>query len=1100
MFSQSNYYVALEINGGNDSLNNGSINSPFRTVNKALTLMNSGDTCFIRSGNYHQEVLIDGKNDIVITSFNDEFVCFEGTSQITSNWVPYDSNVYKTTLNRHIWQLFVDNNQMVMARWPNANFKDTSIYSLDTWASGIVDSTIGYPNGSYNGFELVDTTKFNLGSTGIDITGAIGIMNVGSFKTFNREITSHNVNENFFYYNSVPNNAYRDKHHNFFLEGKLELLDQANEWFYDTTSKTLYLYPEDGQNPNGKIIKGKIQDYAININNSSNITINNLSFFATTFIAKSSSGIIISSCNFSYPNCSKRMIKDFLTAPKVSSLGESGNVNKVNNSVIEKCLFEFTDGEALRVYGDNNRIENCYMRFIDYSVSELPFLMVGVYINGDSNKFLHNTVHHSSASAFIAPGTSPEFAYNEVFATGSLQSDGSVYQGTAATVQNSNIHHNYIHDTPKYALRFDAPGGSPGLAGQYGKMHHNIVVRTNGIMVKGNHHYICHNTTFSSRKNGLIILDEDNSNDSSYIFNNFSEKMSAHRSNQSSIPGISSNNWNGYDNPNTNFYTLIDTINYLPLINSSLIDSGIIIPNIPHQIYNTFPDIGALEFGVMPWATGVDWSPTHYPWIQGCSDSNACNYDSTVNINDPNLCIYPDSSFSIVTSCDNFFWDGVTYTQSGIYTNTYTNLNGCDSLHTLNLTINNSDTNSTIVVQCDSYTWPVNGVTYTSSINDTIIGTNSSGCVEVNILDLTINYSNILTLIDTACDSYTWPVNGVTYSSSTIDTVLGINSLGCVETNILDLTINYSNILTLIDTSCDNYTWPVNGVTYSSSTIDTVITVNAFGCFDTSILNLTVNSSTSSIINISACDSYYWNGQIYNSSGSYNNTSINSNGCDSNSTLNLTINVSYNIYNNESICFGESINVGNNNYDQNGTYTDTLSSDFGCDSIIVTQLNIYTEFVSTLSQNANDIQTNIVGGTGPFTYHWSSGQDSEIITPIINGVYWVIVTDANGCVSDTSFINVEWISTTTEDLNLNNIIVYPNPTKDIFHIEFSSLQRQDFELRIINLIGEVIYLENINNFIGQYHNSVSLSTHSKSIYFLEIQTSKGIINKKIILQ
>ena len=52
----------------------------------------------------------------------------------------------------------------------------------------------------------------------------------------------------------------------------------------------------------------------------------------------------------------------------------------------------------------------------------------------------------------------------------------------------------------KYALRFDAPGGSPGLAGQFGKMHHNIVVRTNGIMVKGNHHYICHNTTFSSKK------------------------------------------------------------------------------------------------------------------------------------------------------------------------------------------------------------------------------------------------------------------------------------------------------------------------------------------------------------------------------------------------------------------------------------------------------------------------------------------------------------------------------------------------------------------------------------------------------------------------
>ena len=828
MFSQTNYYVALETDGGNDSLNTGTINSPFKTINKALSFMNSGDTCFIRSGTYHQEVIVNGKNNIVITPYNNEFVCFEGTQQITSNWTTYNGNIFQTTLNRHIWQLFVDNNQMVMARWPNANFIDTSIYSLDTWASGIVDSVLGYPDGSYNGFELVDTSKFNLGSTGLDVTGAIGIMNVGSFKTFNREITSHNVNDNFFYYNSVPNNTYRDKHHNFYLEGKLELLDHANEWFYDTISKTLYLFPEDGQNPNGRIIKGKIQDYAININNSSHVTINNLSFFATTFSAKSSSDIIISNCNFSYPNCSKRILKDFLSAPKVSSLGQSGNVNKVNNSVIEKCLFEYTDGEALRVYGDNNRIENCYMQFIDYTVSELPFLMVGVYINGDSNRFLHNTVHHSSASAFIAPGTSPEFAYNEVYSTGSLQSDGSVYQGTAATVQNSNIHHNYIHDTPKYALRFDAPGGSPGQAGQYGKMHHNIAVRTNGIMVKGNHHYICHNTTFSSHKNGLIILDEDNSNDSSYIYNNFSEKMSSHRANQATIPGIHSNNWNGYNHPSTNFYTLIDTISYLPLINSSLIDSGVTIPTIPHQIYNTAPDIGALEFGIIPWLSGVNWNPIHYPWQQGCADSTACNYDSTVNINDPNLCIYPDSSFSAVTSCD----------------------------------------------------------------------------------------------------SYTWSVNGVTYTSSVIDTVIGINAAGCTELSILNLTIN--------------------------------------------------NGSSSSMTRI--------------------------------------------------ICYGESITVGNNTYNQTGMYTDQLTTVNGCDSIITLNLTVYSDIVSTLSQSGNDITSNTVGGTAPYIYQWNTGETSTQITPTANGNYWVIITDVNGCVSDTSFINVEWVSTSIEDLNIDKLTIYPNPS------------------------------------------------------------------------
>ena len=54
------------------------------------------------------------------------------------------------------------------------------------------------------------------------------------------------------------------------------------------------------------------------------------------------------------------MLKDFLSAPNVTSLGQSGNINNVNNSIIRKCLFEYTDGDALRIYGDNNLVENCF--------------------------------------------------------------------------------------------------------------------------------------------------------------------------------------------------------------------------------------------------------------------------------------------------------------------------------------------------------------------------------------------------------------------------------------------------------------------------------------------------------------------------------------------------------------------------------------------------------------------------------------------------------------------------------------------------------------------------------------------------------------------
>jgi polygalacturonase len=74
-----------------------------------------------------------------------------------------------------------------------------------------------------------------------------------------------------------------------------------------------------------------------------------------------------------------------------------------------------------------------------------------------------------------------------------------------------------------------------------------------------------------------------------------------------------------------------------------------------------------------------------------------------------------------VISCDSYNWDGVTYTSTGLYTNIYTSLNGCDSTVILDLTINNSSTNTVTVTSCDNYVW--DGVTYTSTGNYTNVYT-----------------------------------------------------------------------------------------------------------------------------------------------------------------------------------------------------------------------------------------------------------------------------------------------------------------------------------------------------------------------------------------
>lgn len=70
----------------------------------------------------------------------------------------------------------------------------------------------------------------------------------------------------------------------------------------------------------------------------------------------------------------------------------------------------------------------------------------------------------------------------------------------------------------------------------------------------------------------------------------------------------------------------------------------------------------------------------------------------------------PTSSTTNITACGQYFWNGQTYNQSGTYTHTLDNNLGCDSVATLNLTINN--VNSNVTVNGNTITSQVSGASY----------------------------------------------------------------------------------------------------------------------------------------------------------------------------------------------------------------------------------------------------------------------------------------------------------------------------------------------------------------------------------------------------
>ena len=243
--------------------------------------------------------------------------------------------------------------------------------------------------------------------------------------------------------------------------------------------------------------------------------------------------------------------------------------------------------------------------------------------------------------------------------------------------------------------------------------------------------------------------------------------------------------------------------------------------------------------------------------------------------------------------CDSYTWiDGNTYTSSNnSATHTLVNSAGCDSVVTLNLTINNTSTGTDTQEHCDSYTW-IDGNTYTSSNNSaTHTLVNSAGCDSVVTLNLTINNTSTGTDTQEHCDSYTW-IDGNTYTSSNNSaTHTLVNSAGCDSVVTLNLTINNTSTGTDTQEHCDSYTW-IDGNTYTSSNNSATHTlVNSAGCDSVVTLNLIINNTSTGTDTQEHCDSYTWiDGNTYTSS---NNTAtwtlVNTAGCDSVVTLNLTI-------------------------------------------------------------------------------------------------------------------------------------------------------------------------------------------------------------------
>ncbi len=288
-----------------------------------------------------------------------------------------------------------------------------------------------------------------------------------------------------------------------------------------------------------------------------------------------------------------------------------------------------------------------------------------------------------------------------------------------------------------------------------------------------------------------------------------------------------------------------------------------------------------------------------------------------------------------------------------------------------------------------------------------------------------------------------------------------------------------------------------NGATPAMSGTYTfhVVSAGGFNCDTNTVsVNVTVNPSYSLYQQKTLCfgDTLKIGDSEYTQSGFYSKTLTSVLGCDS--TISVSLNVLPLNKHAQVVqrCTGQTYTIGNHTYTSSGTYTDTLVSYLGCDSIVITNLFIgdpilNTEITfqdSTLTAQADDV-----------LYQWFDCEDG--MTAIPNATNKTLQLTKNGkyAVRLTSTLCPD-ITTTSdcfEATNLNvssylafdNIKVYPNPNQGLVYV--SANDYQDVFIELLDLQGRLLQTSTMTNTLMQ----IDLSQYASGNYLLRINKAQA---------
>ncbi|WP_152286379.1 T9SS type A sorting domain-containing protein [Flavicella marina] len=439
----NDFYVSKD---GKDT-NNGSVNSPFKTIQKAANSMASGDICYIKRGVYREQITIT-KNNVTFTNFENDKVIVTGADIVTGWSASNQGNgIFETNYpgsESQYTMLFINGKRQGMARWPNnlgdemmmpedksTGYEDCQVF---TGVKGQKSRQVNFPNmtGFPNNFFKGGVFR---GINGKKWINPMGTITASSGKNLTVDAITSGWIDN-------SEKIFTDSGKGFGFIYHLNALDKAGEWFQKDNK--LYLMPPAGENPNDLQISIKKRKWAFVLNNRNNVKLKGISIHAASLNINNTNNTLIEDCSIQY-------IQSFFTRSGygVSFSQQGGIYVKGNNNKFKNCYVAHSWGHGIYIDGGtNNSVEECKIEDIGWIGQFTSSLQ-----NFGDGTVVTKSTFGASGRFHIRTNGQINITYNDLYDcmkmgqdAGSIQCTNASNWGIPLDMKGSEIAYNRIHD------------------------------------------------------------------------------------------------------------------------------------------------------------------------------------------------------------------------------------------------------------------------------------------------------------------------------------------------------------------------------------------------------------------------------------------------------------------------------------------------------------------------------------------------------------------------------------------------------------------------------------------------------------------------------